>query len=200
MVIHMLEKAAIAMTEFMYKKGVISLSKRPTFIYGFQLILSALCSSFSILTISILLGKPLSALMFFIVFFWTRLFSGGFHANTYLRCFFLTNVVYLLVVLISEILFRFSSIPLLLSAQILSGLIVLFFAPIRHRNHPLSETIYMRNQKVSRCLVAVFELLFPCLSFLTGSLIWMSLFSASLMAVAILMIVPKIQERRNQYE
>ncbi len=196
----MLEKAAIALTEFMYKKGAISPSNRPTFIYGFQLALSTLCSSLSILAISIFWGKPLSALMFFIVFFWIRLFSGGFHANTYLSCFFLTNVIYLLVVLVSELLFRFSSIPLLVSAQTLSGLIVLSFGPIRHKNHPLSETVYMRNQKVSRWLVVVFEMLFPCLSFLTGSLIWMSLFSASLMAVAILMIIPKLQERRNQYE
>lgn len=196
----MLEKAAVALTEFMYKKGAISISKRPIFIYGFQLTISALCSTLSILTISIFLGKPLSALMFFIVFFWIRLFSGGFHANTYLKCFFLTNALYLLVVLASEVFSHLSSIPILLSTQIISGIIVISFAPIRHKNHPLSEAVYIRNQKVSRWLVAVFELLFPFISFLTDSLIWMSLFSASLMAVAILMIIPKIQERRDLCE
>ena len=200
MVKRMLEKAAIALTEFMYKKNAISLSKRSVFIYGFQLALSTFCSLLSVLFLSIIMGRLLSALMFFIVFFWIRLFSGGFHASSYLKCFILTNAIYLQTVLISEIFIWTSSLLPALLIQIVSGAVVFLLSPIRHKNHPLSETIYIRNQKIARWLVVIFEHLFPCIAFLTNNLAWMALCSASLMAVAILMIIPKIQERRNQYE
>ena len=196
----MLEKAATILTEFMYKKGVILSSKRPVFIYGFQLALSTFCSLISVLFVAIILDRPLSALIFFIVFFWVRLFSGGFHASSYLKCFILTNAIYLLVVLLSEILIMTSSIFPALLIQDVSGIVVFLLSPIRHKNHPLSENVYKRNKKVARWLVVVFELFFPCISFLTNNFLWIAYSSASLMAVAVLMIVPKIKERRNKYE
>lgn len=196
----MLQEVASFLTEFMYKKGAITSSKRPIFVYGFQLTLSTLCSLVSITILAAFLHSPLSALMFFIVFFWIRLFAGGFHASSYLRCFFLTNAVYLLVALMSELLVWVSSVYLVISVQILFGAVAFFLTPIRHPNHPLSENIYLRNQKISRFLIVLYELIFPCISFFTGNLAWMSALSASLMAIAILMIIPKIQERRDKHE
>lgn len=195
----MLKRLSIILTDFMCNKGAVEPARRAIFIYGFQLTLSTLCSLISICIISAIVKKPLSVLVFFIAFFWVRLFSGGFHARTYLRCFLLTNMVYLLIVLGAELLFR-TSIPIILGVQITAGIIVCLLTPIRHKNHPLSEAVYIRNQKVSRALVIVLELLFPLTTILVDDLTWIALFSASLMAVAILMIIPKIQERRNRYE
>ena len=196
----MLEKTSIALTEFFCRKGAIDASKKPIFIYGFQLALSTLCSLISISILSVCLGTPLSALMFFLVFFCTRLFSGGYHASSYHRCFLLTNTVYLAIVLFAGLFARTSSFLFHIFIQAIAGVVILVLAPIRHPNHPLSETIYQRNQKTARWMVVLFELSFPLLYYLSGNLSLMSLFSASLMAVVILMIIPKYQERRGHHE
>ena len=196
----MLQKASVALTEFFFSKGVIDTAKRSILIYGFQLALSTLCAFISISVLSFCLGSPLSALIFFLVFFSIRLFSGGYHASSYHRCFFLTNTIYLTTVASAELLVRTSSFLLHLIIQLIAGITIVILAPIRHTDHPLSETVYQRNRKTVRWMVALFELLFPTLSYLTMNLYLMSLFSASLMAVAILMIIPKLQERRGHHE
>ena len=196
----MLEKTSIVLTEFFCHKGAFDAAKRPIFIYGFQLTLSALCSLLSISILSVCLGTPLSALMFYLVFFLMRLFSGGYHASSYHRCFLLTNAVYLAIVLFAGLFAQISSFFFHISIQVIAGVVIFVLAPIRHPNHPLSETKYQRNQKTARWMVVLFELSFPLLYFLTGKMYLMSLFSASLMAVAILMIIPKYHERRGHHE
>lgn len=196
----MLEKTSMALTDFFCRKGAIDASKKPIFIYGFQLALSTLCSLVSISILSVCLGKPLSALLFFLVFFCMRLFSGGYHASSYRRCFLLTNGVYLAIVLFAGLFARTSSFLFHIALQVAAGILIFVLAPIRHPNHPLSEAVYQKNKKTARWMVILFELLLPLLYYLTGNLYLMSLFSASLMAVAILMIIPKFQERRGHHE
>lgn len=196
----MLEKTSTVLTELLYRKGAIEASKRPILIYGLQLALSTLCSLVSIFILSICLGAPLSALMFFVVFFWMRLFSGGYHASSYHRCFFLTNTIYLAIALLAGLLAQTASFGIHIFIQVIAGVVIFVLTPIRHPNHPLSEAIYQRNKKASRCMVVLFELLFPLIYYWTNCMYLMSLFSASLMAVAILMIVPKLQERRCHHE
>lgn len=99
----MLQSFAKYLTDTLYRHCPLSPQKRPIFQYGFEITTSTLSSAFSILLISIFLRDVLSACLFLGIFFFLRLFAGGYHAPTYARCFILTNSVYLMVYLVSRV-------------------------------------------------------------------------------------------------
>ena len=79
----MLHNNVVRLTEFLLSRGSIDVSKRPILVYGCELALSTLTSFASIVAISILMQDFFSSLLFIAIFFFLRLFSGGFHASTY---------------------------------------------------------------------------------------------------------------------
>lgn len=94
----MLATIAARLTDQLYFRCPLDPSKKAIYEYGIQLSLSTLASMCSIVLLGLLLKNPASAFIFLGVFFFLRLFSGGYHAPTYARCFLLTNSVYLAVV------------------------------------------------------------------------------------------------------
>ena len=93
----MLATIAARLTDQLYFRCPLDPSKKAIYEYGIQLSLSTLASMCSIVLLGLLLKNPASAFIFLGVFFFLRLFSGGYHAPTYARCFLLTNSVYLAV-------------------------------------------------------------------------------------------------------
>ena len=90
----MLATIAARLTDQLYFRCPLDPSKKAIYEYGIQLSLSTLASMCSIVLLGLLLKNPASAFIFLGVFFFLRLFSGGYHAPTYARCFLLTNSVY----------------------------------------------------------------------------------------------------------
>ena len=109
----MLENIASRLTDQLYLHCPLDQRKKVIYTYGIQLSLSTLASMCSIVLLGILLGDAPSAFLFLGVFFFLRLFGGGYHAPTYARCFLLTNSVYLAVVGASYWIVRFQLYHLL---------------------------------------------------------------------------------------
>ncbi len=63
--------------------------------YGFELIVSSLIEALSILILGILVGDFIETLIFVVYFSLIRFYSGGYHAYTYMRCYLITVIVYL---------------------------------------------------------------------------------------------------------
>lgn len=197
----MLNQWANRLTDTLYRHCPIDSSRRQVYVYGFELLISTSSSILSILVLSALLSLPHYAVIFLTVFISLRLFNGGFHAKTYGRCFFLTNAVYV-AVLIATLFFQ-NILPasthragyILITFVAITVIIVL--SPIRHVKHPLSEERYRYNQKIGRCLALVILLLNCVLLWCPISSVCPILISITLIAVAIMMIIPKFTERRQ---
>ena len=197
----MLNNCAVWLTKKLYDHCSLDEIKRPVYIYGFELFLSTASSIISILIISAIFFHIYSGCLFLAVFITLRLFSGGYHAETYGRCFILTNCVFLLSVAFSQVLLLFvqDGISRMICADmtITAGLTIFFLSPIRNQNHPLSETRYKKNRWIARILACVLS----CASIISlvfgaGSY-YPILFSVTLAAVAVMMIIPKLNERRT---
>ena len=91
----MLHTCAVRFTEFLYKRCSFPASRQAVYVYGSELFFSTALSIISILLISFLAGKPISGILFVLIFVGLRVFVGGFHAATYGNCFLLTNGVFL---------------------------------------------------------------------------------------------------------
>ena len=143
----------------------------------------------SIMLLSLLFGDPASAFLFLGVFFFLRLFAGGYHAPTYARCFLLTNSVYLAVIGTSYWLERFQTYNLLPAITVVSYIVVLVLSPIRNKNHPLSEKTYGKNRKIAIVLVTIESSIFIFFSFWEFFLPYMTVSTMSLTAVAVMMLI-----------
>lgn len=176
-------------TEQLYAHCHLNPSKKAIYKYGFQLCLSSLASACSITVLSILLGDVCSSLLFIGVFYFLRLYTGGYHASTYARCFLLTNAVYLMVYTLSHVLLYLQGEWLLPIITIGSCITIAAFAPIRNTNHPLSETTYKKNKKNAVILVFIESLILLFLFFRENISSNLSVSVMSLAAVAVMMFI-----------
>ena len=195
----MLHACAVIFTEFLYRRCSLSDGYRDVYIYGSELFFSTSLSAISILLISILMGRPISGILFILIFAGLRIFVGGFHAATYKRCFLLTNGVFL-ITLGGSISLR--NCNTLTSAMILisSVCVIWTLAPIRNNHHPLSEKTYQKNKKIGRVLV-IAEGMASIFTLLIGTnLAVLSISMASITAVAMMMVAAKLVEGRGHYD
>lgn len=179
---------ASQLTERLYRHCPLDPSKKAIYEYGIQLSLSTLASMCSIILLGILFGNPASAFLFLGVFFFLRLFSGGYHAPTYTRCFLLTNVVYLVVYALSQEIIHFRFFFLLPMIVVASCVTIIVLAPIRNRNHPLSEMTYAKNRKNAMVLSLLESLTLVFLFLWEGFRPYITVPVLSLAAVAVMML------------
>lgn len=184
----MLATIAARLTDQLYFRCPLDPSKKAIYEYGIQLSLSTLASMCSIMVLGILLKNPASAFIFLGVFFFLRLFSGGYHATTYARCFLLTNSGYLAVVGASYWIVHFQLYHLLPVIVVASCVVVIVLSPVRNKHHPLSENTYRKNRKIAVVLAAVECLLFLILCIWQIFRPYVAVSAMSLAAVAVMML------------
>ena len=184
----MLATIAARLTDQLYSHSPLDPSKKAIYEYGIQLSLSTLASMCSIVLLGILLKNPASAFIFLGVFFFLRLFSGGYHAPTYARCFLLTNSVYLAVVGTSYWIVHFQLYHLLPVVVVASCVVVIALSPVRNKHHPLSENTYRKNRKIAVVLAAVESFLFLFLVIWQIFRPYVAISTMSLAAVAVMML------------
>ena len=184
----MLATIAARLTDQLYFCCPLDPSKKAIYEYGIQLSLSTLASMCSIVLLGLLLKNPASAFIFLGVFFFLRLFSGGYHATTYARCFLLTNSVYLAVVGASYWIVCFQLYHLLPVIVVASCVVVIALSPVRNKHHPLSENTYRKNRKIAVVLAAVESFLFLFLVIWQIFRPYVAISTMSLAAVAVMML------------
>ena len=121
---------------FLCGNHVIEKEEIEIYQYGFEIILSSLIGFILSIAVGCCLGMFFYALLYYGIFVILRLFTGGFHANTYLSC----NLVFLLVSLstlgISKIMMytNIYSIVAHIIIIFISAAVVIKFAPIENEN------------------------------------------------------------------
>lgn len=186
-------KWAMQICKKLLKEGVISSEQEEIYIYGFELILSFLTCTAIILIIGIILEQLINTLIFLFLFILIRRCTGGFHAKTHLQCQLYTICFYLTVILLSI----HTAVPLwsYVLLAIAGGTIILWLGPIENPNKTLTLLEKQKNKWIGFVL---FEFAIGCgcwlghLQFLVSNIIFYTL-----TLIIILMIVPKLKERRT---
>lgn len=191
----MLNKCALLCTEQLKKYCAFSNSETEIYIYGFELLFSTLLSMCSILFISIIFGHISYAFFFFLFFFTQRLFCSGYHANTYIKCFVITNLIFVSTIFLTNLTILFNIKWVMPILFFLSTIVIWIFSPVKHKNHPCSEKTYIKNKIISRILSLVFFFFYICIYYPLNSeqLIINSAWSYSW--VSILIIIEIIKQK-----
>lgn len=126
------------------------------FQYGIEICISTFATLFSIFILSYWLGMPVSAFLYLIVYIPLRITCGGYHANTYLKCFLISNMNYLGTIAVSQILTflpisKFIWLILLLT----SALYISLNAPITNMHHPIHNNLLKKNRNIAIVLLFI---------------------------------------------
>ncbi len=194
----MLHSCAVGFARVLYERCNLPDDRWNVYVYGTELLLSTTLAAFSILLISFLAGELFSGILFIIIFVSLRVFVGGFHASTYRNCFLLTNGVFLIALVASMLLEKFET-PILAYSLIPSVGVIWILAPISNPHHPLSKEAYKRNKIVGQALAGIEGIMSISADLLLAQtdVAVLPIASASIAAVAVMMIIPKIAERRE---
>ena len=193
----MLNKSANCLVRLLEKHYDLSDEERPVYIYGFELLLSTLSSMITIISISIIIDKPSYAMFFLLFFFSLRLFTGGYHAKTYLRCFITTNTLFIITILLTEFILFFQLKWIMAILVIISTAVIWIFSPIKNIHHPCSEESYLKNKKRVHFLSSLYSLILIYIHLFTNFNDIAVNSAWHLITVAVMIVVEKIRIYRE---
>jgi accessory gene regulator B len=145
----MIQFIAKTLNNNLIKNGVISADLSSVYIYGFEVLISGLFGITICLALGAVFSKLLETLIFLTIFVILRSYTGGYHADTYLRCNIIFSILFVSILCMSE--FLPHGIILHYTFDIISIIIAAFLAPVENANKPLTEA-----QKKKLRLIATF--------------------------------------------
>ena len=162
-----MQKLAQGTAERLAAQGIIREEDAPIYRYGLEAMYSSLLELLSILALAALIGNFWQTVLFFAAFIPLRLYAGGYHASTRLRCFLTSLVVYVAFTIMLEIVPAAWFVPLAFIGGAVSFLIIWLFAPVIHQNHRsgLKHQVRFRRISIRICVVEVSAII-------VGQILW----------------------------
>lgn len=191
----MITKLSHIIAGFFIREEIFPEEQREIYEYGFELSISSVIGIIIVLAIGLISGKLLESVVFYIVFCFTRLYSGGYHAPTQLLCKITFAVVLLSVLaldwLLAEIVDYYWFILYIYSITIMCE-----FAPIENPNKKLDDSD--KTQSKRKCIIemAVWLIVMIILYILNNGLY--HIVALSLFFVANLMLLEVHHEGRDR--
>lgn len=133
----MIEQLAIRITRWFHKRKLIDEKNSDVYQYGIQQLLTLILNLISFLIIGVLFQVVLPTLLFIFFYAVLRIYAGGYHASTPIRCYLFSNVIVILFIII------FKYLPMTYVgcnfSLLVSSIFIFFFSPVGSKNKPLDE-------------------------------------------------------------
>lgn len=139
----------------LWNQGIIQEEDIDKCRYGLDVFISSALEVASILVIAAVMRNFLQTLLFFASFIPLRVYAGGYHADTKLRCYFVSLAVYAGFTIVMYILPVKAYLAAALSATAFTVTMILSAAPVIHKNKSVNdaERKYYRKFSIRICLV-----------------------------------------------
>ncbi|HBH94951.1 MAG TPA: hypothetical protein DDX91_04310 [Ruminococcaceae bacterium] len=186
------------LTDFLLEKEIIQEEQMPVYKYGIEIIISSLIGFLLIFTIGLIFGMFMKACIFYTVFVYTRRYSGGYHADTYLKCNAVLLMIYIWVLFFSEAMISGYSIIIHLMILIVYMSSIFGFAPITNVNKPMKKDEINTNRKRCIFISVVWCILSLVLFFV--SVKYAIVTALTLFSISMLLIIEKCRKEENIYE
>ncbi|MGB7603953.1 MAG: accessory gene regulator B family protein [Lutisporaceae bacterium] len=126
----MIDRLSRKITQSLIDKEIISFDDWEVYMYGLQMMISGIVKLIGFMIIAWVLGWIVEAIVFITTFSLLRVNAGGYHADTYLKCFLVTSIATFLSIGIVKYYFVSGSIIYIAIISLLAGALVLFYAPV----------------------------------------------------------------------
>ena len=148
----MLARISGKIVNWQIKTGILSDEERAVYQYAYELLLNQVINISLAVLIAVVFAAPIPVFLFLISYIPMRSFCGGYHADTNLGC---TIVSALLICCVCWIYQNIAESVLMIYypfVYLISGYLVIRYAPVPAQSKPLDETETMRYRRTSRIL------------------------------------------------
>ena len=192
----LIRKISQMITNILVKSNVINSDDEDIYIYGFELCISTVISLLILLAIAIISGMYLESIMFYMVFCLTRLYCGGLHADTYLKCKILFAVTLSFTLFSYHMLKNIAIKPFVwIVVLVVSSVIIILVSPVDNPNKELTASDKRKAKKNTIIILLVWLLVTHIMiHFKMGSFIVVPL---TLIVVMVLAVLGLIKQRRR---
>lgn len=150
-----MDKISDSISNLLWEQGILQDDDVSKCSYGLDIFISSIIEILSILLISAFIRNFVETLLFFTAFIPLRIYAGGYHAETRMRCFFVSLAVYIIFTITMRVMPTKLYLPINISLALLSLIIVLAAAPIIHPNKNVSdiERKYYKKIALRLCIM-----------------------------------------------
>ena len=141
--------------DMLWTQGIIQEDDIDKCKYGIDLFISSFLEIISILAIATFLGNFIETVLLFVFFVPLRIYAGGYHADTKLKCYFISLVMYGFSYTLANITPSGMFVLINVIGTLFSLIMVLIMAPIIHINKNVNDIERRNYRKISIeiCLV-----------------------------------------------
>lgn len=151
----MITRSAKKLTEILVKEEIVPYKSREIYEYGMELIISTVLNLVLVLFIGALFHAVGEGVCYFLILATIRTQSGGYHANSYLRCSALYCLLFLITIALSEIADYFAINPVLpILCLLINTCYIWRCAPVLHlKELDHEEKKHAKRKATLRCLI-----------------------------------------------
>lgn len=195
----MIQFVSKKITDYLISRQVINSEDNYTvelYTYGAEITVSTILNLLIVLLLSLILGCMAEGIMFLVIFVFVRQYTGGYHADTYLKCNITLGVSYFALISVYKYVINYIPIWLQAVCLILEIVFVLIYCPIENENKPItSEKQYNKCKFVSVISYVIWGItgMFICCYLTFGNIVFLTLTLITFMCIAAL-----IKERRTK--
>ena len=142
----MIHNLSEIITNFLASKKVINENESDIYIYGYETFFSGVIDLIITLILGILFRRLITAIVFFVMFVSVRMYTGGYHADSYLKC----KMIFIGII-ISVLGVTYIKFPLYIVFLIIALFLITVYrlCPIENPNKPLSKQQKRKYRKIS---------------------------------------------------
>lgn len=142
----MVHRLSKMIADFLLHKNVIPETEIDIYIYGYETVILGIIDFFIVLAVGLIFNKLITMLIFFAMFISVRLYTGGYHANTVLKCKVVFISICISLVFLSEFKFPYYLHILIMFLYLITSF---FLAPIENHNKPLTSEEQTKYRRIS---------------------------------------------------
>lgn len=190
----MIKKLSTLISNQFVKRNIISEDAHDVYTYGVEITISSLIGFVLVMTIGIIFKSLLQAIIFYVIFVALRSMTGGYHAETYLKC----NIIFSFITLFT-LLFSKAASEIQLSVGIITSIylpavaIFLWLAPVENPNKPIvkKKRVYW---KATAVIISVLLYILSIFLYISQHIFESAVVIITVFVVSILCMIPIIQK------
>lgn len=187
----MIEYLADRIADYFVKEELILAEDRSIYKYGSEVSISTILGISLILLIGLISGQVFGSILFLLCFIPLRVYTGGYHADTYLKCNLSFCAVFIIYLVIKNNIpphMEFFANIIFIAVSLIT---IFVLAPIENKHKPFHGKEKLRYRKIS-IIVSVILSVLSIVAYAIDIKIYIAI-SLTMVSIAILMVVEKIK-------
>lgn len=152
-----MQRIAKVIVRILVKEQIIEEEEQEVYIYGFLLLLTSGATTLVILSMGILIHEFILTLSFLAALIVLRHYAGGFHAQTYLRCFSISCLVYVGMLLVTKVLMNRIPIGGILIGSLFIGMYLICVGSLNSEKNPKTPIEMQHRKRMVRSLTLIYN-------------------------------------------